>query len=55
MHITRYKLALALMAAIFFGYGIRVDSDRFRWIGFGLLFAAFLLRFVKRRERDVDR
>ena len=45
-NLTRYKLALALMAAILFGYGVRVDDENVRWAGVALLFCAFLLRFV---------
>jgi len=44
--LTRVKLALALMAAILFGYGIRVDSQNIRWAGVALLVVAVLLRFL---------
>ena len=49
--LTRLKLALALMAAILFGYGIRVDAPNLRWAGVALLVLAVLLRFVGPRAR----
>jgi hypothetical protein len=51
-NLTRVKLALALMGAIVFGYGMRVDSENVRWGGVALLACAFLLRFVRPRSRS---
>ena len=53
MHdLTRYKLALVVMAAIVVGYGIRSDNPTLRWVGIGLLVCALLLRFVRPRSRE---
>jgi hypothetical protein len=52
MDLTRIKLALALMAAIVFGYGVRVDSENVRWVGAALLVVALLLRFFRPRAPE---
>ena len=44
------QLALAIIAVIVWGYGVRVDDERLRWIGIGCFAAAFVLRLFKRRE-----
>ena len=41
------KVALALMAAILLGWGIRNDDNALRWAGTGFLFIAVLLRFFQ--------
>ncbi len=47
---TIAKLALALMAAILLGWGIRSDNSALRWAGIGFLFIALILRFFKPRN-----
>ena len=48
---TQIKLALALMAAIFFAASMRLENaDYLRWIAIALLAGAVLLRFVKPRR-----
>ena len=47
---TIAKLALALMAAILLGWGIRTDNSALRWAGIGFLFIALILRFFKPRN-----
>ena len=50
--ITAAKLALALMAAILFAYGVRSDLPQLRWAAIAFLAAAVLLRFLdKSRSR----
>ena len=50
--ITAAKLALALMAAILFAYGVRSDLPQLRWAAIAFLAAAILLRFFdKTRSR----
>jgi len=50
--ITAAKLALALMAAILFAYGVRSDLPQLRWAAIAFLAAAVLLRFFdKSRSR----
>lgn len=44
---TIAKLALALIAAILLGWGIRNDDSALRWAGIGFLFAAMLFRFFQ--------
>lgn len=44
--ITRFKLALAVMAAILFAGSLRTDEDWLRWLAIALLAAAVLLRFA---------
>lgn len=41
------KLALATVAAILFGWGIRNDDTSLRWAGMACLFVAVLLRFFQ--------
>ena len=44
--LTRFKLALAVAAAVLFGLSMRTGEDWLRWLAIGLLAAAVLLRFV---------
>jgi len=44
---TMLKLALALVAAILLGWGIRNDDSALRWAGMAFLFIALLLRFIQ--------
>jgi hypothetical protein len=48
--LSQLKLGLALIGLILFGYGMRVDDNRLRWMGMGFLAAATILRFVKPRR-----
>lgn len=48
---TSAKLALALIAAILLGWGIRSDDSALRWAGIGFLFIALILRFIKPRNQ----
>ncbi len=51
--ITRAKLGLAVMAAIFFAGSLRSGYDWPRWVAIALLAAAVLLRFLgPRRSRQ---
>jgi hypothetical protein len=45
--ITVAKIALALAGVGMFAYGIRSEDNLVRWVGIGLVVAAFLLRFFK--------
>lgn len=50
--LTQLKLALALMAAIFFAGAVRTNTDWPRWVAIALLVAAVALRFFgPRRSR----
>ena len=48
--IEAFKLAIAACAAVLLFWGIRADSEAFRWAGIALLAAVVLLRFVKPRR-----
>ena len=50
--LTRFKLALAVVAAVLFGLSMRVDQDWLRWLAIGLLAAAVVLRFFTPRPRQ---
>ena len=50
--ITRAKLVLAVMAAIFFAGSLRSGRDWPLWVAIALLAAAVLLRFAGPRGRD---
>ncbi len=45
---TRVKLALAIMALVFFAASMRTGLDWQRFVAMGLLAVAVLLRFVER-------
>ena len=49
--LTRAKFALALIGMILFGYGVRVDDDRLRWMGIGFLAVSLILRWWRREPR----
>lgn len=44
---TMAKSALAVVAAILFGWGISTDDSTLRWAGVAFLVAALALRFVQ--------
>jgi hypothetical protein len=44
---TLAKLALAIVAAILFGWGIRTDDSTLRWAGVAFLAFALAMRFVQ--------
>ena len=48
--LTTARLAIALIAAVLLGWGIRTDNPVLRWAGIGFLVAALLLRFAGPRE-----
>ena len=48
--IEAFKLGLAACAAALLFWGIRVDSEPYRWAGIALLAAAVVLRFVRPRR-----
>ena len=48
--LTTAKLALMLIAAILFAWGISSDNAAIRWVGIGFLFIALILRFIKPRK-----
>lgn len=50
--VTRAKLGLAVMAAIFFAGSLRSGLEWPRWVAIAMLAAAVLLRFVGPRGRD---
>jgi hypothetical protein len=47
--LLQIRLGLALIGVALFGYGIRVNDDRLRWIGIGFLAASALIRSWRRR------
>jgi hypothetical protein len=49
--LTRAKLALALIGVILFGYGVRAEDARLRWMGIAFLAASVILRWWRREAR----
>ncbi len=53
MTIITVQIALTLIGAGMFGYGVYADSDSFRLAAIGTLAVALILRFVRTRlDRD---
>lgn len=48
--VDTFKLALAACAVVLLFWGIRVESESYRWAGIVLLVIAVLLRFIKPRR-----
>ena len=48
------KLAFAVVGLLIWAYGLRIDDVTVRWLGIAFLLAAFLLRFVRRREPPAE-
>lgn len=48
---TMAKLALALIAAILLGWGIRNDDNALRWAGIAFLMIVLVLRFFQPKGR----
>ena len=44
---TLAKIALAIVAAILFGWGIRTDDSMLRWAGVAFLAVALAIRFIQ--------
>ncbi|MDB4908418.1 MAG: hypothetical protein JWO05_3202 [Gemmatimonadetes bacterium] len=51
---TQLTLALAAVGIAVWGFGARVDDQRFRWAGIIVLALAALSRFVARRGDSVE-
>ncbi len=49
--LTRVKLALAIIGVGVFAVGVRLDHSRLRMVGIAIVAAAWVLRFVKPRDR----
>jgi hypothetical protein len=49
---VRGKLALAVVGVGTWLYGYHVDDSRVRWLGIGFLAAAFVVRFIRRRDQE---
>jgi hypothetical protein len=47
--LTLAKLVTALVGLGVFGYGVRAEDPVIRWVGVGLVAAAWLLRLGNRR------
>lgn len=50
MTIIRVQIALTLIGAGMFGYGVLRESDAFRLAAIGTLAVAMILRFVRQRK-----
>ena len=50
MTLIKVQIALTLMGAGMFGYGVLEDSDPFRLAAIGTLAVALILRFVRNRK-----
>jgi len=46
--LTKIKLGLTIVGLIVFAAGVRMDHTVLRWVGIGLVAAAFLTRFARR-------
>ena len=49
--LIQLRLALTLIGVVLFGYGVRTDDLRLRWMGIAFLAVSLALRFVRRRRR----
>jgi hypothetical protein len=47
---TGIKLAIAAVGLFVWGFGMRADDARIRWVGIAMLAIAFLLRFLPVRR-----
>ncbi len=52
MTIITVQIALTLIGAGMFGYGVLEDNDAFRLAAIGTLAVALILRFVRRRTKS---
>lgn len=49
------KVVMAIAGLAVFLTGVRLNQDLFRWIGIGLVAAAWMLRFLKPKTSTEDR
>lgn len=54
MTIITVQIALTLIGAGMFGYGVMEDNDAFRLAAIGTLAVALILRFVRKRMEKPD-
>ena len=52
MTLINVQIALTLIGACMFGYGILTDNAAFRLASIGTLAVALILRFVRNRTRN---
>lgn len=52
MTILTVQIALTLIGAGMFGYGVYAENDAFRLAAIGTLAVALVLRFVRKRMHD---
>ena len=52
MTLIRVQIALTLIGAGMFGYGVVVDNSAFRLASIGTLAVALILRFVRNRKQN---
>lgn len=50
MGVMAARIALLVMGLAVWGYGVRADDSRLRYIGIALLAASLVLRFFARRS-----
>ena len=50
--LTLAKVAFAFAGLGIFAFGVRTDNNAVRWVGFGFVIVAFLLRFARKRDHD---
>jgi hypothetical protein len=49
---TTWRVTVAIVGLVVFGYGVRTDNNMIRWVGIACLVVAFFMRFVgKSRTR----
>jgi drug/metabolite transporter (DMT)-like permease len=50
-NVDRAKLVFAVLGLAIFLYGMYVENERLRWLAIGVLFLAFILRFLRTPDR----
>ncbi len=52
--LTSIKMSLAVAGIVFFGAGMRFNSESFRWAGVACVAVAWFLRFYKPKTPPTD-
>ena len=52
--VLRLKIVLVAVGLVVFAWGLRINVSSIRWVGIGLVFAAWVIRFWRKRPFDVS-
>lgn len=49
--LATWRVTIAIVGLVVFGYGVRTDNNTIRWVGIACLVVAFVIRFFGTTKR----